>query len=101
MKGWKITCNIASYTCNLFQYYFKGAKIWWLFAQLYKNPTSLIILCWLGVLSNKSQLGVDFKIRISFASQEKEKKILCIANEEMGTTTILDNSKSKEGQGDY
>ena len=58
-------------------------------------------MCWLGVLTNKSQLGVDFKIRISFASQEKENKILCIANEEMETTTILDNSKSKEGQGDY
>ena len=30
---------IASYSCNLFQNYFKGAKLWWLFAQLYKNPT--------------------------------------------------------------
>ena len=32
---------------------------------------------------------VDFKIRInSMASQEKENKILCIANEEMGVTTF-------------
>ena len=28
---------------NLFKNYFKGAKIWWLFAQLYKNS---IVLCW-------------------------------------------------------
>ena len=41
------------------------------------------ILCW------KSRLGVDFKIRISsIASQEKENKILCIANEEMGATSF-------------
>ena len=36
--------TIASYTCNFFQNYFKGAKIWWLFAQLYKNPTDCFVL---------------------------------------------------------
>ena len=35
---------IASYTCNLFQNYFKGAKIWWIFARLYKNPTHHFML---------------------------------------------------------
>ena len=32
---------IASYTCNLFQNFFKGAKKWWLFAKLYKNSTTV------------------------------------------------------------
>ena len=44
---------------------------------------------WLPIFRWKSRLGVDFKIRISsFASQEKENKILCIANEEMGATSF-------------
>ena len=44
---------------------------------------------WLPILCWKSRLGVDFKIIISsIASQEKENKILCIANEEMGATTF-------------
>ena len=44
---------------------------------------------WLPILYWKSRLGVDFKIIISsIASQEKENKILCIANEEMGATTF-------------
>ena len=43
---------------------------------------------WLPILCWKSRLGVDF-IRISsVASQEKENKILRIANEEMGATTF-------------
>ena len=42
----------------------------------------MIILCW------KSLLLVDFKIRISIECQEKENKILCITNEEMGATTV-------------
>ena len=48
-------------------------------------------------------MGVDFKIIISsIASQEKENKILCTANEEMGATTLtIDNSKCDTGQGDY
>ena len=71
---------IACYTCNFISKYFKGAKIWWLFAQLYKNL--LIVLCW------KSRLLLDFKIRIIIASQEKENNILWIANEEMGATTF-------------
>ena len=36
---------IASYSCNLFLKFFKGAKIWWLFAQLYKNPTDYLFVC--------------------------------------------------------
>ena len=44
---------------------------------------------WLPILCWKSRLGVDFKIIISsIASQEKENKILCIANEEMGATSF-------------
>ena len=44
---------------------------------------------WLPILYWKSRLGVDFKIIISsIASQEKENKILCIANEEMGATSF-------------
>ena len=40
---------------------------------------------WLSILCWKSRRGVDFKTRISsIASQEKENKILCIANEETG-----------------
>ena len=35
---------ISSYTCNLFQNYFKGANIWWLLNQLYKNPTDCFVL---------------------------------------------------------
>ena len=29
---------------NLFKNYFKGAKIWWLFAQLYKNLIDYFVL---------------------------------------------------------
>ena len=29
---------------NLFKNYFKGAKIWWLFAQLYKNLIDCFVL---------------------------------------------------------
>ena len=29
---------------NLFKNYFKGAKIWWLFAQLYKNFIDCFVL---------------------------------------------------------
>ena len=29
---------------NLFKNYFKGAKIWWLFAQLYKNLIDFFVL---------------------------------------------------------
>ena len=34
----------AGYTLNLSQNYFKGTKLWWLFAQLYKNPTDCFVL---------------------------------------------------------
>ena len=33
-----------NYTCSLFQIYFKGGKIWWLFVQLYKNITDCFVL---------------------------------------------------------
>ena len=29
---------------KLFKHYFKGAKIWWLFAQLYKNSIDCVML---------------------------------------------------------
>ena len=29
---------------NVFKNYFKGAKIWWLFAQLYKNLIDCFVL---------------------------------------------------------
>ena len=71
---------VAGHTSNLFQNYFKGV----IYGGSLLNCTkiSLIVLCY------KSRLGVDLKIRISIASQEKENKILCIANEEMGVTTF-------------
>ena len=75
---------MASYSRNLFQSYFKGAKIWWLFAQLYKLPADYLFR-----VESLDRMGVDFKIVISsIASQEKENKILCIANEEMGATSF-------------
>ena len=74
---------IASYTfnnlCN-FKIASRGQK----HGSFLLNCTNIpsIVLCW------KSQLWVDFKIRISIASQEKENKVLYIANEEMGGTTF-------------
>ena len=35
---------VGGYTFNLFQNYFKGVNIWWLFAQLYKNFTHCFVL---------------------------------------------------------
>ena len=61
----------------------QGSKNMLAFYSTVQKSHRLPILCW------KSQLGVDFKITISsFASQEKENKILCKANEEMGATTF-------------
>ena len=38
LKAGKLQSIASSATLgNLFKNYFKGAKIWWLFAQLYKN----------------------------------------------------------------
>ena len=60
---------IASYTilAILFQNYFKGAKIWWFFVQLYKNSTD----CFGLEVSTVSR----FQNRICIASQEKENEI--------------------------
>ena len=45
-----------------------------------------------------SRLGVDCKIIISsIANQEKENKILCIANEEMGAITFNECEFCAEG----
>ena len=52
-------------------------------------------MCW------NSRLGVDFKNRISIASQEKENKILCLMKKWKPLHLTLDNSKPEEGLGDY
>ena len=43
---------------------------------------------WLFYVGSVTWMLVDFKIRISVSSQEKENKILCITNEKMGATTF-------------
>ena len=68
----------------LFENYLKGAKIWWLFAQLYKNCTE--ILCW---KSRQLTLWVDFKIEsVLQAKKKKIKFYIHLANEEMGAATV-------------
>ena len=52
----------------LFQNYSKEAKIWWLFAQLYRNSADYFVF----EVSTVSRL----QSRICIASEEKEKKIL-------------------------
>ena len=47
--------------------YFKGAKIWWVFSQLYKNSTAYFVL---QVLT----LGVDFKIESALQARRKKVK---------------------------
>ena len=44
----------------LFQNYLKGAKTWWLFAQLYKNAHGLFQLC------------VDLKIETVMQTRERK-----------------------------
>ena len=88
---------IASYSCNLFQNYFKGAKIWWLFAQLYKNPTDYLFCV--------ESLDVEQISKLESAVlQAKRKKIKFYAQlmkkRELLNLT-LDNSKSDKGQGGY
>ena len=51
---------------NLFKNYFKGAKIWWLFAHLYWN---FIVLCW---KSQQSTLWIDFKVESVLQSRRKK-----------------------------
>ena len=50
----------------LFQNYFKGTKTWWLFAELYQNPTEWFVLKVLTQLCR-------FQNRICSRSQENEK----------------------------
>ena len=45
----------------------KGAKIWWVFSQLYKNSTAYFVL---QVLT----LGVDFKIESALQARRKKVK---------------------------
>ena len=45
LKAGKMQSIASSATLgNLFKNYFKGAKIWWLFAQLYKNLIDCFVL---------------------------------------------------------
>ena len=60
-----------------------GAKIWCIFAQLYKNSTDCFVL---EVLTVDTVSRFQNRICI-IESQEKENKILKI-NEEMGATTV-------------
>ena len=66
VKVGKLPIIIASHTCNLFQNYFKEAKTWCFFTQLYQNPTDCF------VSERLLTLGADLKIRIGIGSQEKE-----------------------------
>ena len=52
---------------NLFKNYFKGAKIWWLFAQLYKNS----IDCFVLEVSTVDTVS-RFQSRIFIATQDKK-----------------------------
>ena len=58
---------------NLFKNYSKVAKIWWLFAQLYKNS----INCFVLEVSTVNTVS-RFWSRICIAIQEKENNILYI-----------------------
>ena len=60
---------------NLFKNYFRGAKIWWLFAQLYKNSIDCFVLEF-STVDTVSR----FKSRICIAIQEKENEIFYIAS---------------------
>ena len=75
LKIWKLPI-IASYILAiLLKNYFKGAKIWWLFAQLYKSSTDCFVLEVL-IVDTVSR----FQNRICIIEdQEKENKILYIA----------------------
>ena len=62
----------------LFHNYFKGAKIWWLFAQLYRNPTECFVL-------EGQTVSSRFQNRVCSPHQEKKIYIyIYIANKEMG-----------------
>ena len=47
LKVGKLPIIAIAILAILFKNYFKGAKIWWLFAQLYRvTKIPLIVLCW-------------------------------------------------------
>ena len=71
-KNWKITYIIASYIIAiLFKNYVKGAKIWWLFAQMHKNSNDCFVL---EVLAGDTEQILRYIICI-IESQEKEKNL--------------------------
>ena len=65
-------------------------------SKLLQGSKNVVAFCstvqkfpWLPILCYRPRLRVDFKIIISsIGNQEKENKILCIANEEMRATTF-------------
>ena len=63
------TYYITGYTLNSISKLFQGGKIWWHFAQLYKNSTDCF---WLEISS-----VIRFQNRIFY-----------IANEEIGAATV-------------
>ena len=72
---------MENYLAILFSNYFKGTKISWLFAQLYKNYSDCFVF-------KVSAVG-KFQNRIYIVHQGKEEnKILYIANEQMGAATV-------------
>ena len=64
--------------------YFKGAKICWFFAQLYKNSTDCFVLEVLTINNTMSRFQNRFCI---IEIQQNENKILYLASE-MGATTV-------------
>ena len=73
---------IVSYTCNFISKLLQGgAKIWWLFAQLYKNPTDCFVLDGPTV-----SVVPRFQNRVCSPHQEKERNM--VANEEMGAAIV-------------
>ena len=72
---------VASYTCNCISKLLRGQEYGGFL--LHCTKILLTLFCW------KSQLWVNSNIESVFiATQHKENKILCIANEEMGATTF-------------
>ena len=88
---WKIIYLATYILAILFKNYFKGAKIVWLFAQLYKNSTDYFVLKVLTV-----DIESRFQNRICIIeSQKKENKILQLITQEMGGVTTVEFSISQ------
>ena len=91
LKIWKIIYLATYILAILFKNYFKGAKIVWLFAQLYKNSTDYFVLKVLTV-----DIVSRFQNRICIIeSQKKENKILQLITQEMGGVTTVEFSISQ------